>query len=63
MIQDYDYPLDHCRAVPLAPPAVDDRDKALPAEAGAAATTPPAGQSPPLPLVARDEEYQWLILL
>jgi hypothetical protein len=63
MIQDCNHPLDHFRAAPLAPPAVDDRDEALPAEARPAAALQPTGQSPPLPLVLRDDEYQWLILL
>ena len=57
--------------VPLPPLMLDEEIKAAvsnPAGANAAqstpgATLPAADQSPPLPLVSQDNDYQWLILL
>ena len=48
----------------LFQPSDEDGTVPLPAaEADAAPSLPPTGQSSPLPQVSQDDDYQWLILL
>jgi hypothetical protein len=56
------------QSVPLPPPATNKERKGIvpsphSPEADPAAAIPLAGQSPELPLVAQDDDFQWLILL